>query len=181
MLQKIAHILLVIICLSSVSVLGQKKKSDSLVFDACKERIKTVDMKPHYLKKKPYNYTDPYFFRAYNSEKDYVAVQIGKRKGDSKIFLYIKSFTFNTCIRNGDALEFMSDAGVSHFLENKYQPNCSGVAIVELSKKDIKFLIENPMISFMLFSFRKDYEFHLTEEVSTRLREDLTCLRDSKF
>ncbi|MFV0304419.1 MAG: hypothetical protein ACK5IC_02925 [Moheibacter sp.] len=180
MIQRFTYTSLLIVFLIPVFALAQKK-SDSLVYDKCKERIKTVDTKLNYLKKKPYNYTDSYFFRAYNSKKDYIAFQLVKIKGKREIFLYVKSFTFNTCIRNGEVLEFMSETGISHSLDNEYQPNCSGVAIIKLSKKDLNFLINNPTISFMLFSFQKDYEFHLTEEVATRLREDLICLRDSKF
>lgn len=144
------------------------------------QRVHVEDKAYNALSKKSFAVAQPYYARAFNAKDDFVALQLGKRKG-SKVFLYIKLFRFNACIKNTETLEILTENGISFFFKNKFKVNCDGEMVVELSKKDIENLANHKISSFMLMSFQKDYEFHFDAESSQKFAEDLMCLESYKL
>jgi hypothetical protein len=146
----------------------------------CNALFTLNNRKIDYLRKKPYVYTEPYYERAYNSKKDYAVFQVGKRKG-TRPFLYIRMFTFNTCIKQDEVLEFILENGYRYRIENIYDPNCDGFFVAGIRNKDIKVLTQGVISSVKLLTFEKDYEFHLSEEESERMKDELQCLKYNNF
>ncbi len=144
------------------------------------DRVHVEDKSYNALSKKSFAIAEPYYMRSYNSKDDFAAFQIGKRKG-SKVFLYIKLFKFNACVKNNESLEIITENGITYSFKNKFKVNCQGELVVELNKKEIKELSMNKISSFMLLSFQKDYEFHINQETSQKISEDLICLEEFKF
>lgn len=133
------------------------------------------------LAKKPYVYVSPYYFRVYNSDKEYMALQLGKRKRN-KIFLYIKVFSHNVCIRDGKVVEFIfEDGSIKSLKKNKYPVNCDGIIVMRLRRKQRKMLTEGKIKSFMIFTFQKDYTFHITEKAAQSIQNDIILLKNYKF
>lgn len=133
------------------------------------------------LAKKPYAYVSPYYFRVYNSDKEYIALQLGKRKRN-KIFLYIKVFSHNACIRDGKVIEFIfEDGSIKSLKKNKYPVNCDGIIVMRLKRKEKKMLMEGKIKSFMIFTFQKDYIFHITEKAAQSIQSDIFLLKNYKF
>ncbi len=171
------------ICLSVVCY-GQENvhysSKDSLNNAVVCDRIHVESKSSNALSKRDFAAAEPYFLRSYNSKEDFAAVQLGKRNG-SKVFLYIKIFRFNTCIKNNEALEVTLENGITYFIKNKMSVNCKGDLVVELNNSDIKELVTQPISSFKVLSFQKDFEFHLNSETATKIRQDLECLAEYKF
>ncbi len=133
------------------------------------------------LAKKPYAYVSPYYFRVYNSDKEYIALQLGKRKRN-QVFLYIKVFSHNVCIRDGKVIEFIfEDGSIKSLNKNKYPVNCDGVIVMKLKRKERKMLLEGKIKSFMIFTFQKDYTFHITEKIAQSIQNDILLLKNYKF
>lgn len=143
-------------------------------------RINLEDKSYNDLAKKSFAAAEPYYLRSYNSKNDFAAFQLGKRQG-SKVFLYIKLFKFNACMKDDKSLEIMTESGIRYSLENKLKVNCEGNIVAELSEKDIKELSGYKISGFLVMSLQKDYEFHLTQEMSSKFSEDLMCLSEYKF
>ncbi len=129
------------------------------------------------LRKKDYVYSEEQLFRVYNSEKDFATVQLGKRKGRKKPFVYITISSYNACIKQGEAIELLFNDGSSLLLKNKYAVNCEGFIVIELRKKEIQTIVTNASLkSFMIYSFNKDYEFHFTKDQSYQFIQNLICI-----
>jgi hypothetical protein len=175
--------------MSCVFLLAQENKTDitkitkdtilTRVVD-CNALFTLNNRKTDYLHKRPYVYAEPYYERTYNSKRDYAAFQIGKRKG-TKPFLYIRMFTFNTCIKQDEVLEFVLDSGFKYRMENIFEPNCDGFFVANIRNKDIEKLTQGNISSIKLFTFEKDYEFHFTKNEAERVQDELQCLRYNKF
>lgn len=133
------------------------------------------------LAKRPYVYVKPYYFRAYNSEDEYIVLQLGKRKRN-KIFLFVKIFVHNPCVEDKDIVEFtFNDGSIKALPKNNYPVNCDGVIVKKLTRKEQEKLISSRIKSFMLFTFEKDYIFHLKEETAINIQENLKSLKNYKF
>lgn len=143
-------------------------------------RINLEDKSYNPLSKRSFATAEPYYLRSYNSKEDFAAFQLGKRKG-SKVFLYIKLFKFNSCMKDDKSLEIMTESGIRYSLENKLKVNCDGNIVAELSEKDIKELSGYKISGFLVMSLQKDYEFHMTQEMSRKFSDDIVCLSEYKF
>ncbi|MEN7551936.1 hypothetical protein AAG747_28740 [Rapidithrix thailandica] len=140
-----------------------------------------VDSLDDKLAKKPYVHIKPYYFRAYNSDKEYIAMQLGKRECD-QIFLYIKVFVHNSCVRDGEVVEFIfKDGSIKSIKKNHHSVNCDGVIVKRLTNREQKMLLQGKIKSFMVFTFQKDYTFHLTEEMASSIQSDIQLLRNYQF
>lgn len=168
----------------SVFSFGQEdiyyNSSDSISNKVSCDRVHVESKSRNALSKRSFAAAEPYFLRSYNSQEDFAALQLGKRKG-SKVFLYIKVFKFNTCIKDDESLELILENGLTYSIRNKLNVNCNGDLVVELDRKDVEQLLEQSITSFMVLSFQKDFEFHLSSDIATKFREDLKCLSDYNF
>lgn len=144
------------------------------------ERIHVEEKSYNALSKRSFAVAQPYYARSFNSKNDFAALQLGKRKG-SKVFLYVKLFKFNACIKNTETLEILTENGITFSFKNKFNVNCDGEMVIELNRKEIEELAKHRVSSFMLLSFQKDFEFHFDQESSQKFSEDLTCLETYKF
>lgn len=146
----------------------------------CNALFTLNNRKIDYLGKKSYVYSEPYYLRAYNSKKDYSVFQIGKRK-NTKPFLYVRVFTFNTCIKKDEVLEFILENEFRYRINNIFDPNCDGYVVSRVKNKDIKALTESNIKSIKVLTFEKDFEFHLNEDEAERMKDELQCLKYNKF
>lgn len=159
----------------SFAVTAQMSAKDSLRI-RCKNRVKTTRSKENFLDKKTYAYTEPYYFKVYNTDQDYISFQLGKRKG-SKVFVYIKLFSFNACIKKDDVVELTFVNDDKYDLINKYQVNCEGYIVVELRPYDIKYMSKSLIKGFMIHTYQKDYEFRVDKKTASQIYEDIKCLK----
>lgn len=174
MIQK----LILAVLFFSLSVTGaqaQMSSRDSLKI-RFKNRVKITRSKENFLDKRPYAHTEPYYFKVYNTDQDYISFQLGKRKG-SKVFLYIKLFSFNACIKKDDVVELSFVNDDKYELINKYQVNCEGYIVVELRQYDIKYIMKSFIKGFMIHTYQKDYEFRVDKKTAKQINEDIKCLR----
>lgn len=173
------HILkIIVICFLaffSIESNAQMSHKDSLRI-RCKNRVKVARSKENFLDKKAYAYTEPYYFKVYNTDPDYISFQLGKRKG-SKVFLYIKLFSFNACIKKDDVVELTFVNDDKYELINKYQVNCEGYIVVELRGYDIKYIKKSLIKGFMIHTYQKDYEFRVDNKTAKQINEDIQCLK----
>ncbi|MGM5632025.1 hypothetical protein O2K51_14095 [Apibacter raozihei] len=160
----------------------KKISQDTLITKVvdCNALFTLNNRKVDFLRKKPYVYTEPYYKMDYKSKKNFAVFQVGKRKGTTP-FLYIKIFTFNTCIKKDEVVELIMDNGFRYRLKNDFSPNCDGFIISTLKNKIIKKLEQGNITSIKIFTFEKDYEFHMNDEDSERFRDELQCLKYNKF
>lgn len=128
------------------------------------------------LRKRDFVYTEEQSFRIYNTKKDFAVVRLGKRKGESNPFLFIKLSVYNACIKQEDIVELLFLDGSAIQLKNKYAVNCDGYIVAELNKKEIEIISKRQLQSFMIYTFQKDYEFHFTEEQGNLFNQNLVCL-----
>jgi hypothetical protein len=174
MLKKI--ILSVIVMLfCTIGGYAQLSSKDSLKI-RCKNRVKITRSKENFLDNRAYAFTEPYYFKVYNTDQDYISFQLGKRKG-SKVFLYIKLFSFNACIKKDDVVELSFVNDDKYELINKYQVNCEGYIVVELRQYDIKYIMKSFIKGFMIHTYQKDYEFRVDKKTAKQINEDIKCLR----
>ncbi len=168
---------------NQVTTTGMTKITDDSIVTRvvdCNALFTLNNRKIDRLDKKNYVYTEPYYERVYNNKRDYAVFQIGKRKGTTP-FLYIRLFTFNTCIKEDETLEFVMDNGYMYRMENIYPPNCNGFLISRIKRKDIKALTQGHISSVKVLTFDKDYVFHLSEEETERMNDELKCLKYNNF
>jgi hypothetical protein len=174
MLKKII-LSLIIITFSSTYAIAQLSAKDSLKI-RYKNRVKITRSKENFLDKKAYAFTEPYYFKVYNTDEDYISFQLGKRKG-SKIFLYIKLFSFNACIKKDDVVELSFVNDDKYELINRYQVNCEGYIVSELKSSDIKYIFKSFIKGFIIHTYQKDYEFRVDKKTATQINEDIRCLK----
>ena len=176
------YIIFVLICCVTKISYAQSDSTNTIKKEPLSYRKSgVIDSLNDKLAKKPYVYVSPYYFRVYNSEKEYMAFQLGKRKRN-KIFLYIKIFSHNVCIRDGKVVEFIfQDGSIKSLKKNKYPINCDGIIVLRLKRKQRKMLTEGEIESFMVFTFQKDYTFHITKEVAKSIQNDIQLLKNYKF
>ncbi len=180
-MKKVFLIYLVLTLISCVIKTSQAQSNSTNKDSLSYRKRGVIDSLNDKLAKKPYVYVSPYYFRVYNSDKEYIAFQLGKRKRN-KLFLYIKVFSHNVCIRNGKVIEFIfEDGSVQSFQKNKYPINCEGVIVIRLKRKQRKILTSGKIKSFMVFTFQKDYTFHITEEDAQSIQSDIHLLKNYKF
>jgi hypothetical protein len=159
----------------SLSAAAQMSAKDSLKI-RCKNRVKITRSKENFLDKRAYAYTEPYYFKVYNTDQDYISFQLGKRKG-SKVFAYIKLFSFNACIKKDDVVELTFVNDDKYDLINEYQVNCEGYIVLELRGYDIKYMSKSLIKGFMIHTYQKDYEFRVDKKTAAQMYEDIKCLR----
>lgn len=176
---------LMMYCMTVLSYAQSDFKLDSSTIDI-KEDLSyrkqgIIDSLNDKLAKKSYAYVSPYYFRVFNSDKEYIAVQFLKIKRN-KIYLYIKVFSHNVCIRDGKAIEFIfEDGSIKSLKKNKYPINCDGIIVMKLKRKQRKMFMEGKIKSFMVFTFQKDYTFHITEKAAQSIQNDIFLLKNYKF
>lgn len=188
--SKIFIVLLIIISFTPLSAQDKNKQEviinkiteDTILTRAvdCNALFTLNNRKVDYLDKKPYVYTEPYYLRAYNSKKDYAVFQLGKRKS-TQPFLYVHIFTFNTCIKKDEVIEFILENGLRYRMDNIFDPNCDGYVVSRIKKKDLQVLTGSNVNSVKILTFEKDFEFHLTEEEADRMKDELQCLKYNQF
>ncbi|MEO8516469.1 MAG: hypothetical protein ABI426_06985 [Flavobacterium sp.] len=174
MLKKIVLTLSVFL-IFNVFANAQMSAKDSLRIKY-KNRVKVTRSKENFLDKNPYAHTEPYYFKVYNADQDYISFQLGKRKG-SKVFIYIKLFSFNACVKKDDVVELSFVNDDRYDLINKYQVNCEGYIVVELAGSDIKYISKSFIKGFMIHTYQKDYEFRVDKKTATQINDDIKCLR----
>lgn len=159
----------------SVFANAQMSAKDSLRIKY-KNRVKVTRSKENFLDKKPYAHTEAYYFKVYNADQDYISFQLGKRKG-SKVFVYIKLFSFNACVKKDDVVELSFVNDDRYDLINKYQVNCEGYIVAELAGSDIKYILKSFIKGFMIHTYQKDYEFRVDKKTAVQINDDIKCLR----
>lgn len=118
----------------------------------------------------------PILLRIFNEEnEEYAVLQLGKRKNN--IYLYFKIFTKNVCVKQNQPLELYFKNGDSHILKNMFKVNCDGTAVSELTRKDIKIIMDNSINTIKFFTLNKDYEFNPNEIDNQNIKRYLECLK----
>lgn len=157
-----------------------KKDSIALEKSICEMKIKRVSKESQFLKNKPYAYIDAYAFRLYNTKDDYVTLQLGKNKGNN-LFVYLKVFKHNICFDKKDILEFNFTDETYLRINNDFNVNCEGIIISQFSNKILKKMLKRKIKSIRIYSFEKDFEFHLSSNEAEQFNDDITCLLDFRF
>lgn len=160
---------------SSTISFAQLSAKDSLRI-RFKNKVKITRSKENFLDNRAYAYTEPYYFKVYNTDQDYISFQLAKRKG-SKIFVYIKLFSFNACIKKDDVIELTFVNEDKYDLINKYQVNCEGNIVVELRRYDINYMFKSLIKGFIVHTYQKDYEFRVDKKTAQQIYDDVRCLK----
>jgi len=159
--------------LISIQIRAQKEEVGDV---SCKANISQNNL---LLDNKKFASVEPIMLQVQNENREFGALQLGKRK--SKIYLYLKILVNNTCIKNKEAIEIYLENGKIITLKNDYPINCEGDFVKALSKKDIKDIKDSKINIIRLYTFKKDYYFSLKDSEYKEIMGSLECLKNYKI